>query len=67
MDVTVATQCIQATHNFRESIYTNICNGTVTHVATGQWDYFVAGCFAILGVCVILSAAAFTKWMFFGE
>jgi uncharacterized membrane protein YukC len=46
-------QCIKSATNFGETIYTNVCNGTIATVPWGTFDWFGVG-LAGLGALALL-------------
>lgn len=47
-----AVDCIKSASHFGETIYTNICNGGVSHVVWGGADW--AGCLFLMALGTVL-------------
>lgn len=49
-----ASDCIKSANKFGETVYTNICNGNVSHVMWGGADWALALFLIGLGTTVLL-------------
>ena len=63
--VNFIAECIKSQSDFTREVYYNICDGTITEVPTGIYDYMlgipVAVMFICLGVASIVGLIRFIK------
>jgi len=59
-----AANCIHSATSFGETVYTNICNGNVSHITWGGADWVL--CFFLFGLCAAfgLFLTAFAVMLF---
>lgn len=53
VDAKTLEQCLKATSNYGETLYRNICTGTVTSVPWGTVDWALAIVLTSLGVALL--------------
>lgn len=54
-NITATLDCIKETTTFANRIITNVCNGTVTEIPIGFWDFVVGGFLGLLVVAIIIA------------
>ena len=60
-----SAECIKAVNDFSETIYNNICNGTITHVPTGIYDYMIGiPLFIIIAVFALFCVVGLVAFTF---
>jgi hypothetical protein len=56
----MVSDCLKTTSNFAESVIHNVCNGTVSIVPNGFWDYALAsigiGIVGLIGLMLLVFA-----------
>lgn len=54
--VNFIAECIKSQSDFTREVYYNICDGTITEVPTGVYDYIIGIPFALILICIAVLA-----------